>query len=287
MVIKFYFYFISDTISYYLKFNYRVFEMKIISKSRDFYDSVQGFGTEDFVFIRKTSWAEIDKRFSEDPLFKEVRETWLKSYNNFYYRGRENNRYNITFKSMVVGFCGKIHPLISLTVVDLRNNSERSKIVYSNEDIIKFLELNNYADLLDKFKKSPKSLNSFFGRTTSKFCEITCRNFFSINKYSDKFTKLFFENKSPIFLLSEIDEVSLSKGRHRRIHLTINPNLKELDFQRVVSSFEAYQELSMYIMGVLGVNTPEIIEVADKYKRDAKGFNEWSFKTRPSKKPES
>jgi hypothetical protein len=62
-----------------------------------------------------------------------------------------------------------------------------------------------------------------------------------------------------------------------------NPKLKDWQFYRIVDTYTAYQEVFMYL-GSLAVPLKEIPEISDKIMRDAKGFDEWSFKKPPSKK---
>jgi hypothetical protein len=57
----------------------------------------------------------------------------------------------------------------------------------------------------------------------------------------------------------------------------VNPCLKDIEFQRVLDPFTAYQELDQWISGVLGQN-PEPDEVSDKVKIQQHGFDSWSFR---------
>ena len=57
-----------------------------------------------------------------------------------------------------------------------------------------------------------------------------------------------------------------------------NPVLKDFQFFRAVSTYQAFQEISMYISGVIGVGEKNTVTISDKDMRDAKGFDDWSFK---------
>lgn len=61
----------------------------------------------------------------------------------------------------------------------------------------------------------------------------------------------------------------------------INPLLKEYEFYRMFDTFQAFQEISMFMSGVLGSREKEIVEVADKYKIAQHGFDKWSFRKEP------
>jgi hypothetical protein len=65
--------------------------------------------------------------------------------------------------------------------------------------------------------------------------------------------------------------------RERGEWFVVDANLKELSFQKVLDPFTAYQELEMWIGGVIGQN-PEPAEVSDKVKIQQHGFDEWSFR---------
>lgn len=71
------------------------------------------------------------------------------------------------------------------------------------------------------------------------------------------------------------------KYDHWNIEFRVNPyNLKTLDFARAVDPYTAFQELSMWIGGVLGGASPEIVKIKDdKTLIENHGFdNRFSFR---------
>ena len=59
----------------------------------------------------------------------------------------------------------------------------------------------------------------------------------------------------------------------------VNPLLKNFDFFKMMDAFTAFQEISMFIGGVLGNKEKEIIQVSDKNKIEQHGFDyKWSFR---------
>ena len=60
---------------------------------------------------------------------------------------------------------------------------------------------------------------------------------------------------------------------------TKNPILKDYDFQKIVDPYTAFQEIQMYISGVLstGDKNPQW-PISDKLKAESKGFNDLSFR---------
>src|SRR5208283_3990318 len=65
---------------------------------------------------------------------------------------------------------------------------------------------------------------------------------------------------------------------HRNPKFFVNPLLKDYEFYKVFDTYQAFQEIQMFIGGVLGNKEKEIIEVADKYKIAKHGFDKFSFR---------
>lgn len=64
----------------------------------------------------------------------------------------------------------------------------------------------------------------------------------------------------------------------------LDPCLKDLSFQRVIGGVEAYQEISMFISGVLGSLEKDIIVTDDRDLAISKGFDDRSFRKEPTKR---
>ena len=92
---------------------------------------------------------------------------------------------------------------------------------------------------------------------------------------------LFNEHKTPIFhLYRQEHNVRYKQCEHR---IVIATRLSDFKFQRVFDPYTAYQELVMWL-GNQATNEypPQIRD--DKVLRDAKGFDDWSFKNKWSEK---
>lgn len=66
--------------------------------------------------------------------------------------------------------------------------------------------------------------------------------------------------------------------------LITNPNLHDFRFQRVLGGVQAFQMIEMFISGVLGVSPNPMIELTDKDRIQAHGFDEKSFRKEPTKR---
>lgn len=60
--------------------------------------------------------------------------------------------------------------------------------------------------------------------------------------------------------------------------------LEARGFYKLFDAYRAFQEVHMYLSGVLGFNNPHVPIPDDKTMRDIKGFDNFSFKKAPSKK---
>ena len=62
-----------------------------------------------------------------------------------------------------------------------------------------------------------------------------------------------------------------------------NPRLSDYDFYRAIDPVTAYQELDMYISGVLTSAGKPMVVTEDKYRIQAAGFDKTSFRKSPTK----
>ena len=66
-------------------------------------------------------------------------------------------------------------------------------------------------------------------------------------------------------------------------YFTSNLPLKEVEFFKKFDPWQAYQELSMYIGGVIAPESKPMIKIEDKYKIMEHGFDKMSFRKAPTK----
>ena len=213
--------------------------MRIISKFTDYYDNVQGFGIDkSLVYVRNTQ--EVGKGNFE--------------VNSSNYSFDQDRMYSAL---ILVGFCGKIYPLIKVEFTHGSWGISKSRyFAYSRDDLLKIAEKENV--------KESKLLNLARGTLYNE-------DFFSSDR--SNYSNLFFEYKTPVF------------AKNITGYLEINPCLKDFEFFKVVDPFTAFQEVSMYLGGVLGVGEPNTVAISDKMMACKKGFDKQSFRTQsPGKK---
>lgn len=231
--------------------------MKIVSKFHDYYDIGISMGVDkSVVYVRRPEVID------DDRLKNEIRK-----------------KIGVHYSSIgVVGFCGKLYPFI---VKDHFKN-----------DINQSYDHTEYKYEFDESdaERIAKSVFIFTERIKTRINRI--RAVLTQDPVRDD--ELFHRLGSPSFILFPSlytrEEDRLKERLYADVDgrlqdaLITNPPLKEVGFYRVVDAFTAFQELSMYMSGVLSNNQQPPISISDVDMRDAKGFNDRSFKKEPTKR---
>lgn len=145
----------------------------------------------------------------------------------------------------VVGFCGKFYVgcHFTNTIQPSFKNRFKSFCVYGKDEIKKALA---------QRKIKERGYYYYFFRK-KKIFEI-------IQEFHNKSNlDLFFKYKAPIF------------GYDKKF--VLNPNLKQLEFYKVFDSYSAFQEIHMFLSGVLGNPEKETVKISDMDRLVAKGFD--------------
>jgi len=276
--------------------------MLIVSKFKDYYDSIQRYGVDkSVVYQRKESFIGVyggdsplldryvNKDFDDEiscaasgvdvfwAPFKAVR-----SWSN----GSTWGNFKCNIEEVVVGFCGVVQPLLEITYGTDTNYygslyTPKTAFVYSIEELDK---------LVDSFPKAAR--DAYHGKKKSKkercrkpdpegyihnFERVEVAQYFKIHTPKEDST-LFLKHKVPIIVLKKVEQ--------RRTAMILNASLRKIGYMKVLDPYLAYQKIAQYISGVLGVGEPETIEISDEDMRDKKGFFDMSFKKDPGvKKP--
>lgn len=229
--------------------------MLIVSKFKDYYDSVAFTkGVDKSIIYKRENNSILDKRFVRT---RDTKDYYFPSFSIAHSSVVKYSRYGLTnFSTYIIGFCGKLYPLM-ITETCIKNNNH-----YMSD--IKQID---YIYDLETIKEYHKKYCSSWEGNISNFEEM-------LN--SKMILELFYEYKSPIFILSGESYNWLGNLNNDSKNIQLNPNLKEIQFYKVFETAATFQELEMYISGVLGIDTQKIIEVSDKSKIEGHGFD---FKT--------
>ena len=234
-------------------------------KRNDYYDGVAGTTGIDKTIVYDRQTIEYDRLDDINNFIShlksnkknEIKDIFLKLRNvaikKEYYQSYPFNSY------FIVGFCGKLY--IGWKLYSKGKNIHTTcyeaitTITYDLKYIKKIFKLIGYnSNLIDDIN------NIWCYNAIDLFRELDTPCFIYDSDYgrNNIDTKAYFNNSHPRFI--------------------INPILKDYAFYKILDSFQAFQEISMFLGGVLGNHEKEIVVVDDKYKIEQHGFDKWSFR---------
>jgi len=242
--------------------------MRIISEFRDYYDCVQAHGQDQgFVYLRNPEIVEYDHQAPHRS---------KNSPGNFWpfpeIRGNVTRSHKLYIREYIVGFCGKVYPALHLR----KDVLDDPIICHNVEDIDKFVKAAGYSKKQVEEYFKPKKRNYW----NSHWCGSSRSGFEHFFKecadQQDQHEKIFQESGSPIFTAVYRDRYWYDTDRKphwKPSTITFNAELKKHGFYRIFPTALAYQEISMYLSGVLGQGNPVIPEISNDDMIESKGFN--------------
>ena len=249
--------------------------MKIYSKFNDYYDTAIGYGIDpNVVYTRKTSFYGWDSKVGkilEKYIGNWDKLSWPERIDSPFRRWTDNGSISVT-NTIVIIFCGYCYVGLELYKSNLLGDSTY-EICYNTEQIEKFFNKHNV--ILPK--KTPKKLKKWHDS------KLNIRDFNLFwEKYpveqSDKFIDLHFELDTPVLAIGD-NKIPNTDGV-----IVLNPCLKDISFFKCLDAFTTFQELSMFIGGVMGGKVPAMIDIKDEDRIAMHGFDKWSFRRLPEKK---
>jgi hypothetical protein len=230
--------------------------MRIVSDFKDYYDCIQATGQDQtLVYVRKPKLVKLGAW--PWPLCGAAASYW-----------RRND--NLSFSQRMIGFCGKVYPVIIAKVVG--SIPEVKSFCYTIDDVNKFMEANCKKKDLKAYYEEKHPSWTYWGFKQRAF---TFKKYFEeCEKVQDQSGHLFEEY--PLFVAN--------CSRDPKVRgIEYNACLKDFEFYRKIDTYTAFQELAMFWGGLAQPNRP-IPDVTDKDMVTAKGFNKWSFRKEPTKK---
>ena len=234
--------------------------MLIISKHKDYYDGVVGTTGIDKTIVYERKEVEL-KDYKEFPKVFQRKNTSIYrddnpflSLNGYSIDSKKYDRY----VAFIVGFCGKLYIGWKLYYVKKAIHFYQSDktiidITYDLNIVRKHIKIKAYkSNIMDDI------------------------NYILNYNPIDVFRTI----NSPVFIYDPNIDCDMYNKSTR---FYINPILKNYKFYRLFDTFTTFQEIQMFISGVLGTGEKEIKEVADKYKIPQHGFDKWSFRKEPTK----
>jgi hypothetical protein len=245
--------------------------MRIFSKYHDYYDKALGYGIDpNVIYERKeediTDWIKdqpgLQKRLSmiHDDIF------------DFRIERINSTELKVEAKTIML-FCGRLYFCIKISykVKDYPYDRFVTEFIYTFDTFEKAIVLHS------KINLEHKTTSGLFDGTKSKLMTIA-RRFRTLferqGTVSDIAFDLHFELDAPIIVL----DYDLIYTYSKKIKVYKNRCLKDMEFFKIVDPFTAFQELSMFIGGIMGGKSPIMIEVADKDRIAKHGFDKFSFR---------
>ncbi len=256
--------------------------MRIKSDFHDYYDCIQALGQDQStVWIRKREEVVYQKSYD----FWGKRSDPLWPFPLFQERYRWFGSRTPLFSARIIGFCGKIYPVLvakhtPASTCSCKGCVERTAICHSIADIDAFVLANFREKMVQGYYiTEPKRRKYRYWESDhwpSDYRQEALAQWFSkIEEARSKFEELFREHRTPVFVGYESGDRS---GK-----VVYNACLKEQEFFRVFQPQAAFQEIEMFFGG-LAVPQRPIPEIPDKVMVGAKGFDKWSFRKEPRKK---
>ncbi len=253
--------------------------MKIISKYSDFYDSALAHGVDKSIIYKrkeeeiffeyegryrpvKQSQADLNYISFSSEMKDILNKLKPRSIGNIFLSEKDSHNREKGDKSIFFGylfFCGEVIPYIYYT--EYSGISAVKNVFYSFEAFIKGLEKETEQKYIDNF------LNDTIGYFDKKVIKQSVVELFSIEQNCEN---LHHEMDCPVFLIEKEPRFVSGNGSYSLIK---NPILKDINFARKYNPYEVFQKLEQFISGVLGGQSPKMVEIEDIYRIQAHGFD--------------
>lgn len=238
--------------------------MRIISDFHDYYDIGLSYGIDpQCVYTRKTEkfrykhpLARIET-VNEESIFIDKVQHVTDQFPNIYLE-KSGLEVLATYKVL---FCGDIY--YGATYRPDPKNSHVEATSYTYESMIR--EVNKYHSLkeMERLLTKNKHRRRYHGSRGADVQDWD--SVYPVQKNS-KVMELHIEYGTPIVLVRYDD-------RYIACSITKNPNLSTIEFYRCLDPYTAFQELSMFISGVMGGQAPPMVKISDKDRFEKHGFD--------------
>ena len=249
--------------------------MYIISKYKDYYDGAVGMGIDKSIVYERTFQSMLTPDHIKEKLQEE--KNWRVGFTHQYgYNRIPKGKYNTYL--VVIGFCGKLYPAIRTEAHDEKYEypyyNEVHDIIYDVDQIKAFLD-SQESNSDRYFKKSKTDVQQF-------------EDYLNRIKNVDPL-EIHREFNSPIFAygyppVQQDWEFRKDYNVEKSHGFFINPMLKDYKFAKVFDPYTAFQEIQMFISGVLPVGDDvDAFPYTEKQKVAQHGMDKWSFRKPPEK----
>lgn len=244
--------------------------MRIVGKgTRDYYDSCMGHGQdEQLCYVRNPESHDIDSdKYKRAISHKAITNKYTTSARWGVETKLTTKNHELWVTSGLVGFCGIVYPFVQ--VIKKWNQTscyqpDEVSYFYDEPSLVKYLKSKGWSAKNYTDKKFYYWSQSMTKRVVDKFFEQHVSNDF------------FFDLGQPVYAVMDVGYTK---------EFVENPCLNDLQFYKVFDAYTTFQEISMYLGGVLGQAHPPIIEISNEDMAKKKGFgHKYAFRKEPTKK---
>lgn len=222
--------------------------MKIISKFKDYYDGiVNSVGIDSNIIFERYETHE--KEFIIKYLYTPTYEDKSNYYNN------KTNWERMFYSFSLVGFCGKIYPVLQINTyyTTYGPNKDTVEYIYDIEKI-KQTYLNCF-DQKNTYTAHNHNWDKFISQTNNK-----------------QLLNIFLDKKVISFHIHKTGNLSWVEGAYTIGSVTYNNILKDIHFFKLVDAFTAFNEISIFVAEQLNTEINEF-NMSDKQMVVSKGFD--------------
>lgn len=232
--------------------------MKILSNFKDYYDIGLQHGVDEDILYKR-----FEEKYEYSKLHLNFNKIFSISFTTY------------TWKFYIIGFCGDIYFNVDIVVKDIKPvfgtiiNTQKFELHTKT-----FSEINTFINekCNFKFKQNHILESNWFRKHRTK----------TIEELTIELKDIFHKYNIPVFLISQEKDDEITYNNY--ITLTLNPQLRNYNFQKAVDPYQAFQQISQYVGGVLNQPSNPLTSIEDKYRIQAHGFDKYSFRKLPSKK---
>lgn len=242
--------------------------MYVISKKKDYYDGVVGTMGIDKTIVYERNPVIIQEGNKMPPEFTTEKDFGI--YGSEKNRMLTISRYSMlkpskydAYSAFIVGFCGKQYVGF--------------KLYKEHKDFFGTKHLTTEITYDFNVVKEHVKIESYGSNLANDLAEV--EKFNSI--------EIFRRYNTPAYIYdSHYEMKSLYATYETRSKPTfiINPLLKDFEFYKRFDSFAAFQEIQMFLSGVLGNKENDVIVISDKDKIAQHGFDKFSFRKEKEEK---
>ena len=226
--------------------------MRIISKFHDYYDTAMGYGQDQsVVYVRDQK--DSDEAPSQMKLCHRIDRD-------------APQRYAICYP-FAIAFCGKIYRGFS-AVVKPSDATPTRKACYTKDELIQFLA-SHKINITEK---------SYRGRWIP-FWDRSWTEYLAQPQCDASAESWFIERKIAVMVSDLEVKQEYALTREHETGIIINPCLKRYEFYRIFDAYQTFQELSMFVGGILPGADADMAVVNDKDRYAQRGFDvKWGFR---------